>query len=74
MQSIEPGSVPNPFALMTDPDAVATALARARNWKLKSRVCHPLDRPSRVRLSREQAQFDAYVEAEARRGRDDAAE
>ena len=31
---------------------VATALARARNWKLKSRVCHPLDRPSRVRLSR----------------------
>ena len=68
MQSIEQHNAPNPFALMTDPDAVATALARARNWKLKSRVCHPLDRPSRVRLSREQAQFDAFVEAESRRG------
>lgn len=55
----------NPFALMADPQAVANALACAKAWNLKSQVCHPLDRPSRARLSREQAQFDAFVEAEA---------
>lgn len=54
----------NPFAQMGDPDAVADAIRRAAQWKLKSRVCHPLDRPSRARLSKELAQFDAAVEAE----------
>ena len=67
MQQSEAHSVPNPFALMGDPDAIAAALQRAKAWKLKSRVCHPLDRPSRVHLSQELAQFDAYVDAEAAR-------
>jgi hypothetical protein len=53
----------NPFAQMCDPDAVKNALAHAAKWTLKSRVCHPLDRPSRTRLNREQAAFDAQIEA-----------
>ncbi len=65
MQQIEGRNVSNPFALMGDPDAVAAALKRAQSWNLKSRVCHPLDRPSRARLSKELAQFDAFVEAES---------
>ena len=65
MQQIEGRNVTNPFALMGDPEAVAAALKRAKSWNLKSRVCHPLDRPSRARLSKELAQFDAFVEAES---------
>ena len=65
MQQIEGRNVSNPFALMGDPEAVAAALKRAKSWNLKSRVCHPLDRPSRARLSKELAQFDAFVEAES---------
>jgi hypothetical protein len=68
MQPNQTQSAVNPFALMADPEAVAAALARAKAWNLKTHVCHPLDRPSRVRLSREQAQFDAFVEAEAAGG------
>ena len=58
----------NPFAQMGDPDAVADAIRRAAQWNLKSRVCHPLDRPSRARLSKEQAKFDATVEADNHSG------
>ena len=65
MQQIEGRIVSNPFALMGDPEAVAAALKRAQSWNLKSRVCHPLDRPSRTHLSKELAQFDAVVEAES---------
>lgn len=65
MQQIEGRYVSNPFALMGDHEAVAAALKRAQSWNLKSRVCHPLDRPSRARLSKELAQFDAFVEAES---------
>ena len=66
MQQIEGRNVANLFALMGDSDAVAAALKRAKSWNLKSRVCHPLDRPSRARLSKELAQFDAFVEADSR--------
>ena len=53
----------NPVALMCDPVAVKNALEHAAKWSLTSHVCHPLDRPSRARLSREQAVFDAEVES-----------
>ena len=72
MQHIESRNAVNPFALMGNPDAIAEALKCAKSWKLKSQVCHPLDRPSRARLSKELAQFDAFVEAEAA-GRGDSA-
>lgn len=67
MQTIESHSAFNPFAHMGNPDAIAEALMRAKSWNLKSRVCHPLDRPSRKHLPKELAQFDAFVDAEAAR-------
>ena len=67
MQQTNSRAAANPFAQMGDPDAIAEALRRAKSWNLKSRVCHPLDRPSRARLSKELAQFDAFVDAEAAR-------
>jgi hypothetical protein len=66
IESRTSGSAPNPFAFLGDPQAVASAIEHARRWQLKSRVCRPLDRPSRARLSKELAQFDAMIEAEAR--------
>jgi hypothetical protein len=69
MQQIEAGTAVNAFALMSDPEAVAAALKRARAWNLKSQICHPLDRPSRARLSKELAQFDAFIDAESTAGR-----
>jgi hypothetical protein len=65
MQHTASRTAVNPFAQMGDPDAIAAAIKRAQSWNLKSRVCHPLDRPSRVRLSKELAQFDAFIEAES---------
>ena len=53
----------NPFAMMCDPDAVKNALEHASKWTLKSRMCHPLDRPSRTRLAREVSAYDALIEA-----------
>ena len=64
MQQLESRTPVNPFLMLGDADAVSEALKRAKAWNLKSRVCHPLDRPSRARLSKELAQFDAFVDAE----------
>ena len=65
MQNLETRAQVNPFVMLGDADAVSEALKRAKSWNLKSRVCHPLDRPSRARLSKELAQFDAIVDAES---------
>lgn len=65
MQNLETRAQVNPFVMLGDTDAIADALKRAKSWNLKSRVCHPLDRPSRARLSKELAQFDAFVDAES---------
>lgn len=64
MQQIESRTPVNPFLMLGDAEAVNEALKRAKSWNLKSRVCHPLDRPSRARLSKELAQFDAFIDAE----------
>lgn len=41
-----PQLVANPFALLTDPDAVLRAIERSeRLERLHSRICRPLDRP-----------------------------
>lgn len=53
----------NPFATMGDPDAVKNALEQASKWTLNSRMCHPLDRPSRARQAKEVAAYDALIEA-----------
>jgi len=64
MQPTENSAPVNPFLMLGDAEAVNEALRRAKAWNLKSRVCHPLDRPSRARLSKELAQFDAFIDAE----------
>jgi hypothetical protein len=61
---LDPNRLGNAFALIADPATVRRAIDQASRWQIKSRVCRPLDRPSRARLSRELAQFDAMVEAE----------
>ena len=48
MQTVNPNI--NPFSLMCDPDAVKNALEHVSKWTLESRVCQPLDHPSRVTL------------------------
>ena len=54
----------NPFALMCDPDAVRNALEHAAKWTLDSRICHPLDRPSRVTLPRELQRYDESIDGD----------
>ncbi|HEV8690762.1 MAG TPA: hypothetical protein VGQ91_10730 [Ideonella sp.] len=39
-------SRPNPFTMMTDPDAIVQAMERSERLnRLQRRVCRPLDRP-----------------------------
>lgn len=53
-------SQPNPFALMMDPEAVFAALASSdRLARLESRVCRPLDKPSRTEAG-EASDADAF--------------
>ncbi|MFN0161264.1 MAG: hypothetical protein ACKVQQ_08545 [Burkholderiales bacterium] len=69
---LEPQHIGNAFALISDPTTIANAIEQSRRWQLKSRVCRPLDRPARSRISRELAQFDAMIEKEsATASRDD---
>lgn len=60
MQTVNPNI--NPFSFMCDPDAVRNALEHASKWTLNSRVCHPLDRPSRATLPRELQRYDESVD------------
>ena len=48
--------VPNPFALMMDPESVLAAVARSeRLARLKSQICRPLDKPMAPRPELDQA-------------------
>ena len=48
--------VPNPFALMMDPESVLAAVARSeRLARLKSQICRPLDKPMTPRPELDQA-------------------
>ena len=54
----------NPFALMTDPEAILAALAGSdRLARLKSRICRPLDKPSVAHVDGDDAAFDDGLEA-----------
>lgn len=49
-----PDTVPNPFALMMDPEAVFQAIERSgRLARLHSRICRPLDNPARAHQGEE---------------------
>ena len=53
----------NPFALMTDPDAVWQEIEQSEELsKLSQRTCHPLDRAVIRSASAELAAFDAKID------------
>lgn len=53
----------NPFALMTDPEAVWQEIAQSEQLsKLSQRRCHPLDRAVIRSASAELAAFDAKID------------
>jgi hypothetical protein len=56
--------VANPFALMTEPEAIFAAIERSeRLARLKSTICHPLDKPRPEPAPVELKAFDEQVEA-----------
>ncbi len=57
---------PNHFANLFGGVVVEEAIKRAEGWNLKSRVCHPLDRPTRAssKLAADLAKFDASVDSD----------
>ena len=56
-------SATNPFALMTDPDAVRQVIERSDQLsRLSQRRCHPLDRAVIRSASAELAAFDSKID------------
>lgn len=54
----------NPFALMIAPEAVFAAIERSdRLARLKSTICHPLDKPRPGQMPVDVKAFDEQVEA-----------
>jgi hypothetical protein len=54
----------NPFALMIAPEAIFAAIERSdRLARLKSTICHPLDKPRPGQAPVEVKAFDEEVEA-----------
>ncbi|HEY4371170.1 MAG TPA: hypothetical protein VGN52_04570 [Burkholderiales bacterium] len=53
---------PNHFAHLFGGVVVEEALKKAEGWNLKSRVCHPLDRPNRGKAAADLARFDASID------------
>jgi len=53
---------PNHFANLFGGVVVEEAIKKAESWNLKSRVCHPLDRPNRSKRSADLARFDASID------------
>ena len=58
-------SIPNPFALMMDPESIFRALESSdRLGRLKSRICRPLDKPLIAKSDDEVAEFDQAIEVD----------
>jgi hypothetical protein len=56
--------VANPFALMIEPEAIFAAIERSdRLARLKSTICHPLDKPRPGQAPVELKAFDETVES-----------
>jgi hypothetical protein len=54
----------NPFALMIEPEVIFAAIERSeRLARLKSTICHPLDKPRPEQPPVELKAFDEQVEA-----------
>ena len=56
---------PNHFDHLFGGVVLEEALKKAQGWNLKSRVCHPLDRPARLRSNTDLDRFDASIDAES---------
>ncbi len=58
-------SAGNPFVLMTDPDAVLSAVARSESLaRLRTQVFHPLDKPLLGSVSDDVADYDRRIDRE----------
>ena len=53
---------PNHFANLFGGLVVEEAIKKAEGWNLKSRVCHPLDRPVGKKRSADLAKFDESID------------
>lgn len=59
-----PTPVPNPFALLMNPESVLQAIERSeRLHRLHSRICRPLDKPAVGRGGKETGHADARANA-----------
>lgn len=59
-------SRPNPFTMMTDPQAIAQAMeCSERLSRLQRRVCRPLDRPLIPKVNAAAAAYDHEVDLAA---------
>ncbi len=58
-------SAGNPFVLMTNPDAVLSAVARSESLaRLRTQVFHPLDKPLLGSVSDDVADYDRRIDRE----------
>jgi hypothetical protein len=65
MQSNQAVARCNPFALMTDPSAVLSAMASSESLaRLRAQVFHPLDKPLLGSVSDEVADYDRRIDRE----------
>jgi hypothetical protein len=65
MQSNQAAAHCNPFALMTDPSAVLSAMASSESLaRLRAQVFHPLDKPLLGSVSDEVADYDRRIDRE----------
>ena len=56
---------PNRFALILDKDTIKSSLEHAAQWKLKPRVCRPLDIYTGKGYNAELSRYDEAVDAAA---------
>ena len=65
MQSNQIVACCNPFALMTDPGAVLSAMASSESLaRLRTQIFHPLDKPLLGSVSDELADYDRRIDRE----------
>ena len=65
MQSNQAVAHCNPFALMTDPSAVLSAMAGSESLaRLRAQVFHPLDKPLLGSVSDDVADYDRRIDRE----------
>lgn len=68
-------SRPNPFTMMTDPQAIVQAVERSERLnRLQRRVCRPLDRPLIPKVNAAAADYDHEIDLAADEAEDSTGE